>query len=264
MFRFILLPLALCACGGASFDFEAGFDPDAPLAIDPALSPLELDFEDGFFLTTELEGQPMVGLLASTYDDVCTRYAGFLPEAERNYNGMLNGNGGDEEQAVLDAWQAALDEYFPEEGGIFFLAMGVDSLGTEDVEITAEQVLNMATTTFDMEQGPQPAGTFVADLFYRTDALNIPCYYAGDCTDAEVEAANDAYLNYYAADAGTVTINRYNPDKRLKGELDIDLVSRQIDSQLGVAAVLGSATAEFSLPYCEEVDERIFRFYSFL
>ena len=264
MSRLALLPgLLVAGCGGAHFDFQAGFKPDAPSQIEDGLQPLDLTFTDGFFVTEELDGEPMVGLLASTFSDPCSRYAAYLPVADNDYNKMLDLYGADE-QTVVDDWQASLDENFPDEGAVFFLAMGTKSLGTDDIEITAKEVLDMATTTFDQEEAAQPAGTFVADLFYRTSELSIGCIYGDACDDNA--AAQLAYQNYYGANGGTVTVSSYNPDKRLKGDLSVDLVSRELDDpdNFGTPATLGSAMATFSLPFCADVDEKIFRFYSFL
>lgn len=258
-----LLLATLIACG-SRFDFEADFDPGSTSTIAEYLAPLDVEFQDAFFVGGELEGQPMVGLLAATVPDACERYTDFVPVASESYEAMLDLHGGSEEDAVLQTWQDALLQHFPVGTTIFFAAFGVDELSSEAVGGAYTQELEIASSTLDDTQGPQPAGSFVADLFVVAEGIDVYCLYTGSCEDAAGDAANDALYNQWSADAGALSVERYTAGRRLAGELDMSLVSRWVDSSFGVPAPLGDASARFSVRGCETVDERIFRYWSLL
>lgn len=258
------LIVALAGCGGSSFQFEPGFSPDAPAAVADYLEPLDLEFKDAFFVGAELEGQPMVGVLASTFPDACEAYTGFVPVASDAYQTMLAADGGDVEDEALSGWQEAMLQTFPVGGAVLFVAFGVDELAPSAVEGGYTQELELASSTLDDTQGPQPAGTFVADLVVLAEGLDIFCIYTGQCDLDEMDAAWHAYHNLWGADQGALTIDRFETGRKVEGSVDMSLVNRWLDTEFGTAAPLGDASASFKVKACDGVDERLFRFWAFL
>ncbi len=256
-----LLFAALLGCG-SSFEIALDFDPDSTTTIADYLAPLDIDFQDYFYVEGKLEEQPMIGVLAATFPDACAAYSSYVPVADENYQAMLDLSGGEAEEAVQQAWQETLLQTFPIGSTILFLAFGVDELSTEAVETTYAQTWDIGSATLGDTQGPQPAGTFVADVFVVAEGIDVYCLYSGLCEDADQDAANQALYNQWSADAGTASIETYGSGGKLEGQVDMTLVSRWVDTQIGVPAPLGDASATFSLKPCESVDERIFRYWT--
>lgn len=260
----IPLFLALLPGCGTHFEWTPSFTPDAATAVAPHLSPVDLQIEDAFYVTATVDGQPMVGVLASTFPDACEAYGSFVPIAADAYDLMLTMDGGDAEFEVLQGWQDAMEQTFPVGSGVFFAALGVNQLSTASVATDFAQTLDLASSTIDDSQTGQPAGTFVADVAILAEGLNVPCLYTGQCDGAEVEASWDASENLWGADAGSVSVSSYDAHGRLEGTGQVSLVNRWVDTEFGVPAPLGDAEFSFNVKECDLVDERIFRFWTFI
>lgn len=258
----MFLLLLAVGCGGR-FDLTATFSADAPAQIDPSLASLNLDIKDAFYGEVELDGQPMLFLVATSFKDACDAYSAYVPVADESYATANAASGGEEEDALL-AWGAAMDAHFAPGDTVFFLSLGAASLDPSDTQRTYSTTSDPATTTVSQAQGAQPTGAFVADLFVLTEALDPLCLYDLSCTDAENEAAFDSLNNWYGADAGSITISKHRNHDTLEGTSDAHYVSRFLDSTFGVPAELGDASASFKVPYCDGLDERLFRFWAFL
>lgn len=259
----LVLLATLIGCG-SSFDVSLDFDPDATTAIGDYLEPLNTAFEDAFYVQLDLEGQPMMGVLATTFPDACETYSSYVPVADENYQAMLDLSGGSAEAEVQQAWQAALLQSFPIGSTIFFAAFGVEEASTEAVEGSYTEEWDIASARLGDTQGPQPAGTFVADFFVVAPGIEVYCLYSGLCDEPDNTEATQALFNQWSADAGTLTVDRYASGRAMKGGLDISLVSRWVDTDFGAPAVLGDAEISFDVKPCDTVDERLFRFWSLL
>ena len=264
MFSAIPLALSLLTGCGTQFTWDPSFDPAAPLAISDHLEPVDLEIQDAFYVTATVDGAAMVGVLASTFPDACEAYSSFVPVAAEAYDNMLVMDGGQAEYDVLQGWQDAMDQTFPVGSGVFFAAMGVSQLSTASVATDFSQTLDLASSTNDDTQAGQPAGTFVADVAILAEGLNVPCLYTGQCDSALVDASWDAADNLWGADAGSISVTRYEAHGRLEGSGQVSLVNRWIDADFGVPAPLGDASFSFEIKECEGLDERIFRFWTFI
>lgn len=258
-----LLLAGLAGCG-SSLELLPDFDPASTSAVADGMAPLDLDFQDAFFVTATLQDQPMVGVLATTIDDACAVYSDFVPIADADYQAMLNLHGGSEEEAVQQDWQDNLAQRFPVGTTTLFMAFGVDEFSTEAVVGSYDETVEIASATLDDTEGPQPSGTFVADIFVVAEGLDVYCIYSGLCDDAAGDAAWNASYNQWSADSGTLTIDKFSAGRRLSGEMDIHLVNRWKDAEFGVPAPLGDASGSFDVKPCETLDERIFRFWELL
>lgn len=264
MFSAIPLAITLLAGCGTEFVWEPGYDPARPTAISDHLVPLDLDFEDAFYVTATVDGAQMVGVLASTFPDACEAYTSFVPVAAEAYDNMLDMDGGQAEFDALQVWQDAMMDSFPVGGATFFAAIGVDQLSTASVVNTFQQTLDLSSSTVGDTQGGQPSGTFVADISVLAEGMNVPCLYTGQCEQADVDASWQAADNMWGADAGTLSVTRYEAHGRLEGSGQVSLVNRWIDADFGVPAPLGDASFSFELKECEGLDARIFRFWTFI
>ncbi len=253
----------LPGCGGG-FEMSVDFDPDSAIAIADYLAPPDVDFQDAFFVEADLDGQPMLGVLAATIPDACEAYSRFVPVAYESYESMLDMDGGADEDAVLQAWQDALAADFPTGTTIAFFALGVEERSSEAVEQSYTMEWDIATARVSDTQGPQPAGTFVGDLFVVTEGIDVFCLYTGSCDDAANEASNQALYNQWSVSEGTLVVDRFSSGRKLEGTVDMSLVSRWVDAQFGSPAVLGDASASFEVGPCETLDENIFRYWSLL
>lgn len=258
-----MLLAGLIGCG-SSLELQAGFDPASTSAIADYMAPLDLDFQDAFFMSGTLEDQAMVGVLATTIDDACAVYSEFVPIADADYQAMLDLHGGSEEAAVQQDWQDNLAQRFPAGTTTLFMAFGVDELSTEGVVGSYDEAVEIASATLDDTQGPQPTGTFVADIFVVAEGLDVYCIYSGLCDDAAGDAAWDASYNQWSADSGTLSIDGFSAGRRLTGDIDMHLVSRWVDADFGVPAPLGDVSGSFDVKACDTVDERLFRFWGLL
>ena len=257
--------LALLTGCGASFDWSPSFAPDDALLVSDALSPVDLVVEDAFYVTGTVDGQPMVGLLAASFPDACEAYSAFVPAAADAYDAMLNMDGGDAEFEVLQGWQDAMEQAFPYGSTVFFAAAGVAQLSTASVATSFSEDLPMASSTLDDTYAGQPAGTFVGGVAVLAEGMSAPCLYTGQCDSAVVDAAWDASYNLWGADqGGTLDITEYEGHGRLKGSGSVHLVNRWIKDDLGQPAALGDAQFSFNIKECDTLDERIFRYWTFI